>query len=59
MTRLKLREDRSDKYNNINKGFVLSLFATWVIKLAKARLNTQSALWKIRFAHFRLIFKGY
>lgn len=44
-------------YNNINNGFVQSL-ATWVIKLAKARLNTQSALWKIRFAYFRLIIKG-
>lgn len=32
--------------------------ATWVIKLAKARLITQSALWKIRSAYFRLIFKG-
>ena len=43
-------------YNNINNGYVQSL-ATWVIKLAKARLNTQSALWKIREAYFRLSIK--
>ena len=36
---------------------MLSL-ATWEIKLATARLIPQSALWKIRSAYFRVIFKG-